>query len=136
MVGEEAPLGRGLLSRIAADARSESVDNSLATSVAEHLRVLLNTRQGDAATVPSFGLVDITDLVHSFPMSVQTLQAVIRSTILDYEPRIKNVVVRHVPEGDPLVLNFEITAQPAEKSEHGFLRFRTQVNASGKISVR
>lgn len=130
-------MGRGLLARIAARTeKGPAVHGTLTESIAEHLRVLLNTRQGNAAAAPSFGLPDITDLVHSFPKSVPALQAAIRSTILQYEPRLTNVVVRHLTEGDPLVLNFEITGQLSDTSERGVLRFRTQVAANGKVQVR
>ena len=130
-------MGRGLLSRIAggAQVRSERSED-LASSIGEHLRVLLNTRQGNAATAPMFGLVDITDLVHSFPKSIPALQTAIRSTILDYERRLRNVTVRHLSEGDPLVLNFEITAQTNDRSDVGTLRFRTQITPNGKVHVR
>ena len=60
-------------------------------SIIEHLRGLLNTRQGEAPAVPDFGVVDFTDLVHNFPEAIQTLQRCIRTTILQYEPRLKNV---------------------------------------------
>jgi type VI secretion system protein len=79
-------------------------------SIIEHLRVLLNTRKGEAVTVPGFGLVDFSDLVHSFPASVTTLQASIRATILEYEPRLKNVTA-------------------------GTLRFHTQVSPGGQFRV-
>jgi type VI secretion system protein len=104
-------------------------------SIVEHLRVLLNTRKGDSVTVPNFGVVDFTDLVHSFPTAVQTLQVTIRATVLEYEPRLRNVSVRHVPDDDPLVLRFEITAQPADRSARGMLRFRTQMSPGGKVEV-
>ncbi len=127
--------GRGLLSRIESEEGTSSRNADVSTSIVEHLRVLLNTRRGDAATVPGFGVVDFTDLVHSFPSSIQTLQAAIRATILEFEPRLRNVSVRHMPDEDPLVLKFEITAQPADRSARGVLRFRTQMSAGGKVEV-
>jgi type VI secretion system protein len=127
--------GRGLLSRIESEQGTSSRDADATSSIAEHLRVLLNTRRGDSATVPGFGGVDFTDLVHSFPYSIQTLQGAIRATILEFEPRLRNVSVRHVPDEDPLMLRFEISAQPADRSARGVLRFRTQMSPGGKIEV-
>lgn len=127
--------GRGLLSRIEAEEGASTRDRDVSTSIVEHLRVLLNTRKGDSATAPGFGVVDFTDLVHSFPTAVQTLQAAIRATVLEYEPRLRNISVRHVPDDDPLVLRFEITAQPADRNARGMLRFRTQMSAGGKVEV-
>ena len=127
--------GRGLLSRIESEEGTSSRDADVSSSIVEHLRVLLNTRRGDSATVPGFGVVDFTDLVHSFPGSIQTLQAAIRATILEFEPRLRNVSVRHVTDEDPLMLRFEISAQPADRNARGVLRFRTQMTPGGKIEV-
>jgi type VI secretion system protein len=127
--------GRGLLSRIDSEEGTSSRSLDASTSIVEHLRVLLNTRKGDSVTVPNFGVVDFTDLVHSFPSAVQTLQATIRATVLEFEPRLRNISVRHVPDDDPLVVRFEITAQPADRSARGVLRFRTQMSPGGKVEV-
>lgn len=106
-------------------------------SIIEHLRDLLNTRQGEAVTVPDFGVVDFTDLVHNFPDAIQLLQRSIRATILQYEPRLKNVVVQHVrDENDLLVLKFQISAQVASKTGRGAVRFETQLRAGGHVTVR
>lgn len=125
---------RGLLDRLQSGG-SQPPDE--VASIIEHLRVLLNTRKGEAVTVPGFGLVDFSDLVHSFPASVSTLQASIRATILEFEPRLKNVTVRSVPDPDPLVLRFEISAQPVQRSGRpgGTLRFHTQVTPGGQFRV-
>jgi len=125
----------GLLRRITSQVPTGGREptNALGT-IAEHLRVLLNARQGDAATVPSYGLVDFTQLVHS-AQSAQAIGASIRATILEFEPRLKNVVVRNVDQGDGLVLKFEITAALADKSSREVLRFKTQVFPGGRIEL-
>ena len=125
--------GRGLLSRLDGSSPGSSQDDPVA-SIINHLRVLLNTRKGEAVTVPGFGVVDFTDLVHSFPGAIQALQTSIRNTILEYEPRLKSVTVRHIPDPEPLVLRFEITAQPVQKGR-GTLRFQTQVSPGGQFDV-
>ncbi len=124
--------GRGLLSRLQAGAATEL---EATDSITAHLRVLLNTRKGEAVTAPGFGIVDFTDLVHGFPNSIQTLLQSIRATVLEFEPRLKNVTVRHAPSDNPLILRFEITAQLAEKGAKGTLRFQTQMSSGGQIEV-
>ncbi len=126
--------GRGLLSRLGSGGSAPPDESA---SILEHLRVLLNTRKGEAATVPGFGLVDFTDLVHAFPGAVNTLQASIRATIPEFEPRLRNVTVRHVADSDPLVLKFEVTAQPAQRGPRapGVLHFETQVTVGGRFEV-
>ena len=88
--------------------------------------------------MPDFGVVDFTDLVHNFPEAIQTLQRCIRTTVLQYEPRLKNVVVQHVRDDEVLVLKFQITAQLQNKGgkSGGAVRFETHLRAGGLVSVR
>lgn len=124
--------GRALLSRIGArDTRP--VD--LVESIASHLRVLLNTRRGDCVTAPDFGILDFADVVHEFPGGIQQLAKSIRSTILQFEPRLRNVAVRHVPDETLLSLRFEIAAQIAEGRTTRTLRFATTVRPGGRVDV-
>ena len=92
-------MGRGLLSRMTSNRTGPGPVDEI-DSIVEHLRALLNTRQGEAASVPDFGIMDFTDLVHAFPEGIAVLQRSIRATILQFEPRLKNVTVRHVREED------------------------------------
>jgi type VI secretion system protein len=130
--------GRGLLARLQqarGPAGSRPLDET--DAIIEHLRALLNTRQGEGPTAPEFGILDFTDLVHAFPESIQTLQRAIRATVLRYEPRLKNVVVRHLREDDQvLALHFEITAELARTGARGVLRFQTRVTPGGRVDVR
>jgi type VI secretion system protein len=124
--------GRGLLSRIGSPAGAHAVQ--AADAVIEHLRVLLNTRRGEAPTVPHYGVPDFSDVVHSFPGGIQALQKAIRETITEFEPRLKSVQVRHVPnDDDVLTLRFEITGRLAEGGR--LLKLQTRVLAGGKINV-
>ncbi len=131
-------MGRGLLSRLTAASVNDARPVNELESIVEHLRALLNTRQGESPSVPDFGVVDFTDLVHNFPEAIQTLQRCIRTTVLQYEPRLKNVVVQHVRDDEVLVLKFQITAQLQNKGgkSGGAVRFETQLRAGGLVSVR
>jgi type VI secretion system protein len=128
-------MGRGLLSRLKTGAAFGDGLGDVSESIGEHLRVLLNTRKGEAVTAPGYGLIDFSELVHTFPSSIQTLSQSIKATILEYEPRIKTVSVRHVPDENPLVLKFEIQATLAAKGARGTLRFQTQVAPGGQFQV-
>lgn len=128
--------GRGLLSRIASNDITRTRTENDVESIIEHLRGLLNTRQGECPAAMDFGVVDFTDLMHTFPEAIQTLQRSIRATILQYEPRLKNVIVQHVRDDEVLVLKFQITAQLASKTSKGAVRLETQLRAGGQISVR
>jgi type VI secretion system protein len=123
--------GRGLLSRIASgEPPRDEVD-----AIVEHLRVLLNTRQGEAICAPTYGVVDFIDLVHAMPGATQTLARSIRATILEHEGRLRNIVVRPVHEDGELVLRFEISGQLASQRSGRTLRFATTIRPGGRYDV-
>jgi type VI secretion system protein len=124
--------GRGLLSRIGTRGAYSRADSDI-DSIIEHLRALLNARRGHSPAVSHFGLPDFTDLAYGFPSSIQALQRAIRDSILEFEPRLKNVNVRHIPDEEALVLRFEITARLVH--EDRALKLQTRVVAGGKFDV-
>ena len=121
--------GRGLLSRIAGEGPRNEVE-----SIVEHVRALLNTRFGDAVCAPTLGVPNFADIVHTFPGARQQLAFAIRDTILEHEPRLSAVIVRHLPSVDPLLLRFEIFAQRAGSGGKQ-LRMSTTVRPGGRIDV-
>ena len=63
-------MARGFLSRLGTgERRPDEV-----RSIVNHLRVLLNTRVGDAVTVPDYGLADFSEIVHNFPEAIGQIQ--------------------------------------------------------------
>jgi type VI secretion system protein len=127
--------GRGLFAKLRSAGRSSAREIDTVDSILEHLRALLNTRKGDSASAPDFGVHSFIDLVHNFPGAAQIMLRSIKSTVLGYEPRLKNVNVRHLPEEDPLLLRFEITGQLADANDKRTLRFNTQISAGGRTKV-
>lgn len=105
-------------------------------SIVGNLKALLNTRKGDGVTAPNFGVTDFSDICHSFPEGISVLQRSIRQTILEFEPRLKNVTVRHMRDDEtPLILKFEISAQLVGQGG-GTLKFRTHMTPGGQFDVR
>ena len=131
-------MGRGLLSRldVAPGASATGGHDRELASIADHLRVLLNAKQGSAAAVPQFGMLDFADVAHGFPGSIPVLQSAIRGTVLEFERRLKNVSVRFLPDEDPLALKFEISAQLERAGAVASVRFQTQMAPGGRVSVR
>ncbi|MFL5291328.1 MAG: type VI secretion system baseplate subunit TssE [Myxococcales bacterium] len=123
---------RALLSRIGGQSGAP-VDE--VQSILSHLEALLNTRQGDSPCVPRYGILDFADMVHGFPASIPHLLKSIRSTIIEFEPRLKNVSVRYQPEEGSLVLRFEIAAQLAQAKGTRTLRLATTVLPGGRIDI-
>jgi type VI secretion system protein len=123
---------RGLLSRIASGAGPADEIGS----ILEHLRALLNTRQGDSPCAPRYGVLDFSDVVHALPGAVPALLQAMRATIAEYEPRLKAVSVRHLPVDGELVLRFEVSAQLARPGSGArTLRFATTVLPGGHVDV-
>jgi len=123
---------RGLLARLRDGADGPRQDEIAA--IADHLRCLLNTRRGSATGAPTYGLIALVDLVHNFPDAVAVIQRSIRDTILEHEPRLRGVSLRHVPGGDPSLLNFEISGRLASAPDGLPLRFTTRLRP-GTITV-
>jgi type VI secretion system protein len=128
---------RGLLSRLErGNMHPSSRREDPLESITRHLRVLLNTRKGESVSSPGYGILDFNDIVHTYPSAIQKMQASIRSAIQEHEPRLRGVVVVHLPDADePSALKFEIIAQLALRGARGQLRFRTRVGARGQVEL-
>jgi type VI secretion system protein len=110
--------------------------NAVADSVLQHLRRMLNTRQGMSLTVPDYGIPDLADMVHSFPEALDKMRRSIRESIMKYEPRLQNVVVEHQREDDEIFhLHFEIKGQILTEGEKIPVAFFTTLDASGRVKV-
>lgn len=121
---------RGLLSRLSAGRRS--VDP--VSSIAAHLRELLNARQGMSDCVPSFGIVDFNDVVHTMPDALRTLASSIRAAIVEHEPRLQSVNVRIVESPDPLSVRFEVVGRLASDRRE-VVRVQTELRPGGLFVI-
>ena len=125
MTTHDAPGRRGLFARHAADIAPDPDELGL---VLANLRLLFNTRPGDAAAAPDFGVPDLADLLHQFPAACGPLQQALRAAITRHEPRLRGVQIFAAPSGHAL----EISAQL-----HGVaLRLRAVFTPSGRIDLR
>jgi type VI secretion system protein len=133
--------GSSLLARIrkpelAAPRRAIS-DREMRDSILEHLHSMCVTRQGTMLTCPDYGICDVSELVHEFPDAIAKLAKAIRHTIEAYEPRLANVVVRHVPSDSiDLTLRFEIVANIVAGKQRTPVKFETSLDVSRKLTIR
>lgn len=133
---------RSLLERLAkpktAASRTMSENTGeMVRSVVDHLRKMLNTKQGHAPAQMDYGIPDPSDVAHSLPDAIGTMQRSIRACIEKYEPRLTAVNVVHVEsEHDVLTLRFQISAQLSTTKERVPVCFDTLVDASGRIKVK
>src|SRR5262245_12417823 len=118
--------------------RSTYRDADIETAVSQHLARLLNTRQGSCLTCPDYGLIEVSDVLYDFPDAIGIMQRALKNTIQTYEPRLKNVQVRHLKSeaASEMTLQFEITAQlHMPDGRRQSLRFATSVDGSGNVKV-
>lgn len=113
-------------------------DGDTETAVTEHLVRMLNTRQGSCLTCPDYGLIEVSEVLYDFPDAVGIVQRALKNSIQTYEPRLKNVQVRHIKSefAHEMVLQFEITAQlHLPDGRRQSLRFATSVDGSGNVKI-
>lgn len=113
-------------------------DADIEASVTEHVVRMLNTRQGSCLTCPDYGLIEVSEVLYDFPDAVGIVQRALKNSIQQYEPRLKNVQVRHVKNEyvHEMVLQFEITAQlHLPDGRRQSLRFATTVDGSGNVKM-
>lgn len=107
-------------------------------AVTEHIVRMLNTRMGSCLTCPDYGLVEVSEVLYDFPDAIGIVQRALKNSIQQYEPRLKNVQVRHIKnEGQSeMLLQFEITAQlHLPDGRRQSLRFGTTVDSSGNVKI-
>jgi type VI secretion system protein len=133
--------GHTLLTRIRrpefAVARRNISDTETRESVVQHLRAMCSTRRGTMITCPDFGVIDVSELVYNFPDAIALMARTMRQSILTYEPRLTNVVIKHLPnENGDLTLRFEITAQLINGDHKTPVKFETSVDPARRMYVR
>lgn len=112
-------------------------EGQLVDSVLDHLRKILNVRQGSVESLPDYGLPDINGLAAKFPNALYELKLEIKSCIDKYEPRLSNVRVEPVQDEDnPLYFKFEITASLQVGPSGNSIWFETTLDPSGKATIR
>jgi type VI secretion system protein len=141
-------MARGLLQRIEQAARSGGSgtaaggggrsagagSSSTQISILEHVQTLLNTRQGSSQLDASYGIPDITDVLHSLPGGMPVLRGMIEDCIRRHEPRLAGIRVASLARDDTeLYLRFEVQAKLATG---GSIRFETEVSRAGRVRVR
>ncbi len=98
-----------------AAASSVALDTSMRLEdMLGYLRELFNVRQGSVPIRSDYGLPDFNDMVHQFPDAIDVLRAEIARQIQMFEPRFRDITVRHAPAANrPLSLLFRVNARIA-----------------------
>lgn len=64
---------------------------ALDLAILANLRLILETRHGEALAAPTLGTLDLADLVHGDRAAARILESNLRATILRHEPRLDRV---------------------------------------------
>jgi type VI secretion system lysozyme-like protein len=133
--------GHSLLRRIrepelAAPRRVVS-DDEVRAAVLEHLQAMFTTRVGSALVAADYGIVSVTDIVHSCPDAIGDVMKSIRETIKKYEPRLVAFNVRHVSGSElrDATIRFEISGDVLNGSRKTQIKFQTVIDAKRIIRV-
>ena len=110
----------------------------LIDSILNHLRRILNTRQGSAPIDPSFGVPDFTNFAGSLSGGT-TAQIVedMNRMIQRYEPRLRKPLVTLAGSQDEILsLSFSIAGLIAVDDREIPVRLTSQIASNGQISLR
>lgn len=114
------------------------VEERLIGSVVGHLSKLLNTRRGNAAIDPEYGLPDLTKLVATgADTEMPKVEALVQRVILKYEPRLSQVAVKLLGVAqDELSLRVELTGAIEHDGRRLPLRIRGLVTPEGRFELK
>ena len=120
------------------DWRDTAEPSEVVKSILDYLRLILNTRQGNAQIAPDFGVPDFTAMIGATGLdAVRSIEESMTEVILKYEPRLANVTLQFVPEEDkPLALHFKLQGKLALEGQDMPVVFETVLDPDGQISVK
>ena len=110
----------------------------ISDSVLEHLRRILNTRQGCVPIADDYGVPEFTEYLHLGAEVYRELEKVLRTTIQKYEPRLKGVRVSFIPEEEDrlaLHLQFQVVAKLASDPRLQ-VQFQTSIDGNGQVRMK
>jgi type VI secretion system protein len=110
----------------------------LVDSILDHLRRILNTRQGSVPIDLAFGVPDFTNLAGSFSSGTTTQMIEDMTRMIQrYEPRLRQPQISFTQSQDEVLsLAFAISGLIAVDNREIPVRLSTHVASNGKISLR
>ncbi len=114
---------------------SDHVDmDSYIGSIKANIAKVLNARRGSGLSSPDYGLADFNDGATESDDMSKYIMADIRRCILDFEPRVQNVVVRATPSAhSPLDLVYQLMLEIENREGDDPLQFEVHL---GRGQVR
>jgi len=119
------------------DRRGGHDPKQMIDSIIRHLERILNTRQGSVLIADDYGIPDFTNLSSGFSDALRDLERTIRNTIQKYEPRLKSVRVKFIPQEETtLAVSFQIVGQLILEEEKNPITFQSVMDSDGKFTIR
>jgi len=105
-------------------------------SILKYVQNILSTKQGSAVISYDFGIPDVTNFHDkSYGEYIKEMEESLTKTILNYEPRLKNVkVIYDKQEDKTTVMHFKIEAQLLNFDDIDVV-FETVINPDGKVAI-
>lgn len=138
-MNEQRLLERIRLMELDPDRRDVADPVQVVNSILDHLRMILNTRQGSAQIAPDFGVPDFTAMVSAVGIidSVREIEASLTEVILKYEPRLDDIKLDFNPRDDsPLSLQFKLQAKLTLEDRDMPVVFETVLDPDGRITIK
>jgi type VI secretion system protein len=107
-------------------------------SILQHLRKILNTRQGSVLIADDYGMPDLTNFPgENLSEAAGELETVMKLIIQKYEPRLSNVKIGFEPDlNDTSTLRFKLSAELiSEQNKKMPVLFETVVTSEGMVRV-
>lgn len=115
---------------------SEQDLDDLRHSICKNLERILNARSGMSQCCDSYGLPDMTQIIHGIPERAREIEQALERCIRDYEPRVSQVEVEHVLNPpDAMTACFKIRAAVATGKSAEEIWFETVVVSSGRVRL-
>lgn len=107
-------------------------------SVFADLANLYNTRRGSVQISDEYGLPDFVNMLNSFtPPAVESIENVIRETTQKFEPRLRDIVVQHVPrDGDEGLLRFNVNGNLVFRDNTVPVQFDAVLQGDGSVALQ
>ena len=132
---------RTLFERLQQDRTSQPVftekqEAVLRSSILQNLERILNSRAGMSQACEGYGIPDLTQIVNGVPERARDIERALEQCIRQYEPRLTQVEVEHIPDAHgPMTACFKVRAAASTGKSAEDLWFETVVVSSGRVRL-
>lgn len=115
---------------------TEQQEATLRSSILQNLERILNSRAGMSQACETYGIPDLTQIVNGVPERARDIERALEQCIRQYEPRLTQVEVEHIPDAHgPMTACFKVRAAASTGKSAEDLWFETVVVSSGRVRL-